>query len=250
MNYHIINDRTSLPASGTGAIFFTTDRTVGRDPKLLCPLLHLGASDYLRPHQTHTDNVLRITEEIIALPEAEREAMLEGVDAVISDVKGICLGVSTADCIPVLVYDSEHNAAAAIHAGWKGTVQRIVENAIALMTECYGTVPSQCQAVIGPGISQESFEVGWEVHQRFLDAGFPMEEFTITMPDRKDPSATKPHLDLKAINRSQLINCGVKVENISVSPIDTFTDERFFSARREQKSVTEKCGRIFSGFVL
>ena len=59
----------------------------------------------------------------------------------------------------------------------------------------------------------------------------------------------KPHIDLKEVNRLQLMRKGIKEQNITVSPIDTFTDERFFSARREQKG-TVKCGRILTGFML
>ena len=173
---------------------------------------------------------------------------MEGIDAVVSDVRNVCLGISTADCIPVLVYDKAHHCAAAIHAGWRGTVVRIVEKAIQKMQELYATVPEQCEAVIGPGISQQSFEVGWEVYKAFEEAGFPMQDVTVEMPS-SDGNGTRPHLDLKEINRLQLLSAGILPENISVSTIDTYTDTRFFSARREQKG-TEKCGRILSGFIL
>ena len=116
------------------------------------------------------------------------------------------------------------------------------------MQELYATAPEQCEAVIGPGISQQSFEVGWEVYKAFEEAGFPMQDVTVEMPS-SDGNGTRPHLDLKEINRLQLLSAGILPENISVSTIDTYTDTRFFSARREQKG-TEKCGRILSGFII
>lgn len=254
MIYHLLskNHDTLKSEERRDAVFFTTDRTIGRDAEAIFAALGMDAEKdgcrFARPHQTHTDRVLHVTEEFFSLTEEEREGMMEGVDAVVSDVRNACLGISTADCIPVLVYDREHHAAAAIHAGWRGTVKRIAEKAVGEMVRIFGTRPGECEAVIGPGISQDSFEVGWEVHQAFVDEGFEMEDVTIVMPS-KDKNGTKPHPDLKEINRRQLLSVGLKAENISVSDIDTFTNEQYFSARREQHGDT-KCGRILSGFVL
>ena len=146
---------------------------------------------------------------------------------------------------------AEHHAAAAIHAGWKGTVLRIVEKTIDEMGKKYGTDAMQCTAVIGPGISQQSFEVGQEVVDLFKEAGFMMDDVTVWLPNTKKDELPKekPHIDLKEINRRQLLDKGVPKENITISSIDTFTDERYFSARREQQG-SEKCGRILTGFVL
>lgn len=253
----------------TDSLFFTTDRTIGRDPQLISEAIRKISPDFAafdatekssdneentvtmrfaRPHQTHTDRILRIQEDFFSLTETEREAMMEGIDAIITDVRNACFGISTADCIPVLVYDPEHHCAAAIHAGWRGTVQRIVEKTLHEMHKAYGTKAEKCEAVVGPGISQDSFEVGWEVHKAFEDAGFDMQPFTKVMPSR-DGNGTKPHLALKEINSLQLLLAGLQLENLRVSSIDTFTDSRFFSARREQKG-SEKCGRILSGFVM
>lgn len=254
MNYHLLS-KNNAPLSRDerrNAAFFTTDRTIGRDAEAIFSALGMDAAGegcrFARPHQTHTDRVLHVTEAFFSLTEEEREVMMEGVDAVVSDVRNACLGISTADCIPVLIYDKEHHAAAAIHAGWRGTVKRIAGKAVGEMAGIFGTCPEECEAVIGPGISQDSFEVGWEVHQAFVDEGFEMEEVTIVMPS-KDGNGTKPHLDLKEINRRQLLSAGLKAENIAVSDIDTFTNGQYFSARREQKGDI-KCGRILSGFVL
>lgn len=238
MTYKIIS-KDSVPTSGT--LFFTTDRTVGRDANLLCPLVGVEKSRFARPHQTHTDRILAIDEEFFTQDESTREALMEGIDAVISDVKGACIGISTADCIPVLVYDTRNHVAAAIHAGWRGTVQRIVSKSMQALADTYGTAAADCEAVIGPGISLESFEVGNEVYDAFADAGFEMNGIARMY--------AKWHLDLKEINRRQLLDCGVKPKNINVSDIDTYTNTRYFSARREQKG-SVKCGRILSGFVL
>ena len=209
---------------------FTTDRTVGRN-----------IPGVIYPHQVHTDRIFAITSDFLALSERERKEALDGIDAIMSDVRDVVMGISTADCIPVIVYDSAHHVAAAIHAGWKGTRLRIVTKAIKEMQRLYGTDPSACTAAIGPGISQESFEVGQEVVDVFVEAGFDMSRYVIMK--------AKPHIDLKAINLDLLTAAGVRQENVFVSEIDTFTDENYFSARREQRGMV-KCGRILSGFYL
>lgn len=244
---------------GKDIVAFTTDRTQGRD---MCRINEAIISHFsnlqgriktgLYPHQTHTDNVFHITDEFQTLPEAEKKNRLEGIDAVISNVPDVIMGISTADCIPVLIYDPEHHAAAAIHAGWKGTVKRIVEKSLVRMHETFGTNPAKCVAAIGPGISLESFEVGDEVGEAFVNEGFDIENVSVRLPKMNVNHPTdekRLHLDLKEINRCQLLSLGVLAENIEVSPIDTYTDERFFSARREQKGDV-KCGRILSGFVI
>lgn len=248
---------------GNNITAFTTDRTAARSPEKIWEALHQQPSfrpvaeplrRFTYPHQTHTDKVIALSEDFFCLPIEQQKALKEGVDAVISNVKDACIGISTADCIPVLVYDPEHHCAAAIHAGWRGTVARIVRKAVNMMHDTYGTAPENCHAAIGPGISLESFEIGWEVRQKFIDEGFNMDNVTIILPSN-DGNGTKPHIDLKEINRQELLAIGVKAENIEVSPIDTYTDPRFFSARREQAppapdGTITKCGRILSGFVL
>lgn len=242
---------------GSDIIAFTTDRTAGRDKSLILQQLAVehpdvigetSAISFYYPHQTHTANVINITPQFFQLSQEEQKQRGEGIDALISNAPLACLGISTADCIPVLIYDAEHHCAAAIHAGWKGTLQRIVEKAIQQMTETYATRPEQCTAAIGPGISWDSFEVGMEVVEAFTNAGFQMSSVTKMMPAR-DGNGERPHIDLKEINRQQLISQGIKASSITVSPIDTFTNTAFFSARREQKGDI-KCGRILSGFVL
>ena len=181
------------------------------------------------PRQTHTTNVRVITD----VPTSEE---LQDVDAVVTHLKGFCLCVSTADCVPVLLYDKEKQVVAAIHAGWRGTVGRIVEKTLEVMRLHYGTEGKDVVACIGPSISLESFEVGDEVYAAFEAAGFDM--------NRIARRYEKWHLDLWEANRMQLLACDVLPENIEVAGICTFLHhEDFFSARR----LGIKSGRILSG---
>ena len=191
------------------------------------------------PHQVHGTTVAQIDEAFFALNASERLEVLEGVDALMTDIGDVCIGVSTADCIPVLLYDKEKHAACAIHAGWRGTVKRIVVRAIEAMTEVYGTQPRQLVAQIGPGIHLDSFEVGDEVYEAFEQAGFNMP--TISMKKEKW------HIDLPECNRQQLIAAGLEPQNVKVSPICTYQQSAdYFSARR----LSINSGRIFTGIML
>ena len=181
------------------------------------------------PRQTHTTNVRVIAD----VPTSEE---LQDVDAVVTHLTGFCLCVSTADCVPVLLYDKDKQVVAAIHAGWRGTVGRIVEKTLEVMKRHYGTEGKDVVACIGPSISLESFEVGDEVYAAFEEAGFDM--------NRIARRYEKWHLDLWEANCMQLLACGVLPEHIEVAGVCTYQQhEDFFSARR----LGIKSGRILSG---
>lgn len=200
---------------------------------LLCQLLGIDDDRLLMPHQVHAT-------EIAAVDETSQESQLEGVDALMTNVRGLCIGVSTADCIPVLLYDKVHRAVSAIHAGWRGTVKRIAEKAVAQMTAVYGSRPADMIAQIGPGIRVESFEVGDEVYEAFAAAGFAMETISRRYGERW-------HIDLPECNRQQLLRTGIPEAQISVSPICTYQHpDLYFSARR----LSINSGRIFTGIVM
>ncbi len=229
-------------ALGHGVMSFTTKRSLGRDRQRICELLSIDDSRLVIPHQTHTDRILEIKEEFFDRTGDERKEMLEGIDAVYTRVPGVCIGVSTADCIPILLFDPVEKVAAAVHAGWRGTVRRIVKKTIKEMEEAYGVNPESIRAVIAPGISMASFEVGDEVYQEFCDAGFDMSDIA-----RK---YQKWHINLKECNRQQLMECGVKLWNIYVESLCTCEHtDILFSARVEQKE-GEKCGRNFNAVMI
>ena len=205
----------------------------------LCRFLGIDMQHLVYPHQVHGVEVLAIDEDFFTLDDKRRKECLEGVDAVMTHLPGVCVGVSTADCIPVLLYDKEHHACCAVHAGWRGTVSRIVQHAVSAMAEKYGTVPGALVAVIGPGISLEHFEVGDEVYEAFRLAGFNMTAIATRME--------KWHIDLWEANRLLLVESGVPSGNIQVAGICTFANAgQFFSARR----LGIDSGRIFSGMVV
>ncbi|WP_027455613.1 peptidoglycan editing factor PgeF [Xylanibacter brevis] len=228
-----------------------SEEAIGRNRQALTQLLGIDDAHLLMPHQVH------LTE--IAVVGNDLNMNLEGYDALMTDVAGVCIGVSTADCIPVLLYDRRQRAVCAIHAGWRGTVKRITEKAVARMTAVYGTQPQDVIAQIGPGIHLDSFEVGDEVYDAFAHEGFNMPAISRKYPVKdssfkKDSSFFIPHssfykwhIDLPQCNRLQLIETGIPAQQISVSGVCTFEQsERFFSARR----LGIQSGRIFTAIML
>lgn len=220
--------------------------SVSHNREALCQLLSIGDDRLIMPHQTHGTRIARIGEAFLSLSSKERLQALEATDALMTDLPHVCIGVSTADCIPLLLYDPEHHAICAIHAGWRGTVARIAQQAVTAMQESYATCPLQLLAQIGPGISLTSFEVGQEVYDAFTQADFPMSAIARRYPASDNPQAEKWHIDLPACNRIQLLDAGLSPASIAPSPVCTYQHpDTFFSARR----LGILSGRIFTGIM-
>ena len=215
------------------------EEDIQKNREALCQTLGINDDHLIMPHQVHLTEVLKVDKAFLSLDNEGRMEGLEGYDALMTNLKGVCIGVSTADCIPILLYDKEEHAVCAIHAGWRGTVKRIVERAIEAMKENYGTQPQQLVAQIGPGIHLDRFEVGDEVYDNFDQAGFDMSAISI----KKE----KWHIDLPECNRLQLIASGLQPQHIKVSPVCTYQQaEDYFSARR----LGINSGRIFTGLIM
>ena len=212
---------------------------IAKNRKLLCKALAVAEDRLVMPHQVHDTGVSQIGKTFFLLSEDIRKQVLEGIDALITNMRHICIGVSTADCIPIIIYDPEHHAAGVVHSGWRGTVANITGRVVTSMQRAYQSNPEMLKAVIGPGISLKNFEVGDEVYEAFSDADYPMEQIS-----RKEQ---KWHIDLWACCRLQLEATGIKAENIEECGICTYDEvEDYFSARRLGIS----SGRILTGIVL
>lgn len=216
---------------------------VANNTAALAAALGIDAERIVMPRQTHGTEVRIVTRELAGLPRRERDITLDGVDALMTDVGGLCIGVSTADCTPILLYDEPHNAVAAIHAGWRGTVERIAQKTVRAMEAAYGTDGAMLRAVIGPCISRKNFEVGQEVYDKFLHASFDMASIAVQMHNGCE---LKWHIDLPLCNLMQLEECGLRRDNVIVSDLCTFDNcDRLFSARR----LGTMSGRIYTGIM-
>ena len=222
-------------------------KAVEQNTALLANILFVPAKHIVLPHQTHGLEVRKINDNFFDWEDTERANYLEGVDALITRMPNVCIGVSTADCIPVLLYDSAHRVVAAVHAGWRGTVKRIVQKVVREMQSAFSTQGEVLKAIIGPGISLAHFEVGDEVYEQFEHAGFHMENMAKRFPSPTIARSWKWHLDLWECNKRQLEEMGVLAENIQVSGICTFAhSDDYFSARK----LGIHSGRIYTGIMM
>ncbi len=151
-------------------------------------------------------------------------------DALFAETARDLVGVFTADCLPVLIADTATGAFAAVHAGWRGTLQRITEHTLEAMREAYGTRPENCLVALGPNASVECYEVGDEVVEQFR-AEFDYADEFFARPE----GGVKTHLDVRRANLLQVERAGVPREKIYSAEYCTMRrTDLFFSYRREK----------------
>ena len=215
--------------------------SVEENRQIFCDANGISQYKLFMPHQTHGSRVEVLDEDFLKLSTVLQRQRLEGVDALVTNLRGVCVGVSTADCVPILLFDSVQKVVAVVHAGWRGTLAKIVINAIEKMCVCFASSPANVLAQIAPCVSFDNYEVGVELVTLFQNEGFPIEQLFLYR------GAEKYCFDLKSANKFLLEQAGVLPSNIAVSEFCTFRDyERFFSARR----LEIKSGRIFSCMML
>lgn len=190
----------------------------------------------LQPHQTHTCNV-----HIITSYNTKRDDLCD-VDALITALPNLPIGVRTADCVPILIYDYKKKVCAAIHAGWRGTVGRISQATISKMQQEFGCEPADMVAAIGPSIGPDSFQVGDEVVEAFQDADFPMNLIHSYRGKKvKGTMEGGHHIDLWAANHWSLTECGIPLSQIQVAGICTYENaHKFYSARHDGNLKTRR----------
>jgi len=219
-------------------------RNSSRPSSVLWPLVTL--------RQIHSD--------LIHCIDSVPEEQLSG-DGLITATPGLLLAIQTADCLPVILVDAKSHAVGVFHAGWRGTVKRIVEKGVGEMQRCFGSRPRDLKAAIGPGIQGCCYEVGEEVRVKFesqfaygaslfhevkesdpVREKYPLLFLTARAPGHSD-LPKKIFLDLVEANRRQLLAAGVPKKNIEASPFCTnCRPDLLFSYRAERG----KTGRMMA----
>ncbi|MGC3978327.1 MAG: peptidoglycan editing factor PgeF [Paludibacteraceae bacterium] len=188
------------------------------------------------PHQTHGDEIMVIDNPFLNQDNETQKTLLYGKDALITNLPNVYVGVTTADCVPILIYDPVKKAVGAVHAGWRGTCAKVLSKTIEKMGTVFNSNPSDMLAAIGPSISVNVYDVGNELIAEFKNAGFN----TYEIFQLKDE---KVYLDLWEANGNLLLEKGLRNKNIEVTGRCTFTEyETFFSARK----LGIKSGRMIS----
>lgn len=177
-------------------------------------------------------------------------------DGLITRTTGILLAIQTADCLPVILVDTKQKAVGVFHAGWRGTVKRIVEKGVGEMGRYFGTLPKNIKAAIGPGVHACCYEVGAEVRQQFesqfayaddlfrevkesdpVREKYPLLFLTARAPGHGE-LPPKIFLDLVEANRRQLIGAGILRKNISASELCTSCHPELLFSYRAEKGIT------------
>ncbi len=190
----------------------------------------LGLGDVVSMRQVHGNHLEVLTEAPAGRPTC---------DGVLTSRASLALMVQTADCVPILLYDSEREVVAAVHAGWRGTLAGIVDAAVGSFRAHFSSRPSSIHAALGPSIHLCCYEVGDEVVQRFVEKSTEYKDlFSKGARGRK-------HLDLTEANRRQLVAAGVPGNQIFVAGLCTACNlEALFSYRREGKGAGRLYGMI------
>ena len=181
-------------------------------------------------------------------------------DGLVTNVPGILLAIQTADCLPVLLVDPEHRAVGAFHAGWRGTLARIVEKGVGRMRKEFGSDPGKLYAAIGPGVGACCYAVGSEVRDKFesqfayaaelfsevYDANavhnrYPLLFLTARAPGHSETIGPELHLDLAKANRRQLGDAGLPAANITDLALCTTCDPKLLFSYRGEHG---KTGRL------
>lgn len=188
----------------------------------------------MRVKQVH-GNVVRVLKRGDVPAEASGERP-DG-DAVVSDQAGLALAVMVADCVPILLVDPRVGAAAAVHAGWRGTCARVVSAAIDAMRREFGTQPHELLAAIGPSVGPADYEIGGNLITAFVDAGHSavnVDRWFIRV-------GQKPHLDLWTANTDQLIDSGVDPSRVFRCGLSTVSHPDIFDSYRV---AADRAGRM------
>ncbi|HVC48465.1 MAG TPA: peptidoglycan editing factor PgeF [Terracidiphilus sp.] len=215
-----------------------------------------GRTPLVTLRQFHSNLVVRVGREDAA------RAVPRKADGAMTDEPGVLVAVQTADCLPVLVADRKQRAVAAFHAGWRGTVKRIVELGVGRMRAEFGSKPEDLTAAIGPGVGACCYAVGEEVLSAFesqfaygrelfrevYDADpvrtkYPMLFLTQRAPGHS-PIGPGLHVDLTEANRRQLLDAGLKPEAIRATGGCTMCQQELFFSHRASKG---HAGRMLSG---
>lgn len=209
--------------------------TVGDEPKTVLEnfkifgkAINVDVNDMVYSHQTHTANVMRVGFEHRGMG-ILKSRDFQDIDGIMTNERGICLVTSYADCVPLYFVDPVNKAIALSHSGWRGTVANICKNTVEKMGEEFGSKPSDIIACIGPSICVDCYEVSRDVADQFALNYDAFQIKDIVYPKAND----KFQLDLHMANYYNMINCGIRRENISMPDICTSCNATWMHSHRK-----------------
>jgi YfiH family protein len=232
---HFVTDRKSNVNDKEFTLSFSSSpdkEEIRNNRRLLASAMGISSHRLFFPSQVHKTKIVEVSADT-ALEE------LMKTDALITNKRGVCIAVMSADCVPIILFDQKNKAVAAVHSGWRGTVAKILDKTLQQMHTSFGTQGEDLIAGIGPSICQDSYEVGEDVIRQVEKSFGSGSELLLAQPENK------AKLDLWKANKIQLMNFGVKESSIEIADLCTVkNNDHFFSARRGDS------GRFAAGIML
>ncbi len=210
--------------------------------RILTDALGLDLLKFTFADQCHSANVAVVNDTGRGRGAMEKESALPHTDGMVSNVPDICLGVQVADCVPVLVYDPVQKVIASLHAGWRGSLRRIVSETIGKMIQQYGSRAENIYAGLGPSAGPCCYEVGGDVYR---EARMALGSVKKVIKSAKTPG--KYIFDQWAANKEQLMDAGVPEDHIELAGICSQCEEQTFFSSRANQGMT---GRFMAGIML
>jgi len=201
---------------------------------ILCDKLNLNVNEVYKARQDHTDNILYLTDE----NKEEynfKKLNNEPIDGYITG-SGITTLVTTADCNAIIIYDTKNNKVANVHSGWKGTTKRIYIKAIEKMQEIFGTNPEDLIICVSPSVLKCCFSSEDENFKKIFTDIWPYEDEYISY---EKENSKRFHIDLPYVITKDLINIGIKEENIHFANICTCCNDTHFYSYRSKTQKDE-----------
>ena len=203
---------------GTSVMAFFTKKHLGVNVDEICRVFSIERDKVYLPIQKHTDTIQVVSSGL--------ETKI--ADSVLTQRKGILIGVQVADCVPVLCYDSKKILAGAMHAGWRGTASQIVKKTLACMINEFGSSPEDIKIAFGPSIRWCCYHVGIEVKEAIYEATGEGNYYL-----QQDG---KYCIDLALANHYQAISMGIPEENIWISQECTYCNPEDYHSYRYEKT--------------
>ncbi|MEK6646954.1 MAG: peptidoglycan editing factor PgeF [Candidatus Firestonebacteria bacterium] len=209
--------------------------TTIKNRKLIADAMGFGIDKLVTCQQTHSNKVAVIRKKDVGKGNLKYSTAIADTDGLITNLKNIPIAISIADCLPIFLVDPVNKSIGIVHAGWRGTFKKIAEIAILKMKTVFNSSPENLKVALGPSIGSCCYEIDLKLTDKFLKAfkkNSYENPFNWTKIFKKSAI-----LDIKELNRRQLIKVGVLPENILVNPDCTkCNSDLFFSYRRDKNN--------------
>ena len=201
--------------------------TNGDDPeaveenyRIIAPVVGTGVDHIVRTHQTHTTNVVKVTEDMIHDDGLLHDQGYRDVDGLITDIPGVALATFYADCVPLYFADPVKRVIGLSHSGWRGTAAGMARVTVQAMRDEFGCEPGDIYAAIGPSICRDHYEVSQAVATEF-ERAFGSDIGLVMEPGKEEG---KYQLDLWEANRIMMLRSGILEDHIEVAGICTYSN--------------------------